>query len=159
MSLDFLGSNDDVVMCGDMNLMDHIDGEILLPEGWDDSWLVAAERDTGNGDATSCSKSEGSDCEKDGPCNGYTRDPLRNLMIQRQGVKRNRLDRVLCKLRNYSVSKAQLMGTQEIAPGVFPSDHFGLMVDLLPRSEPGPETSKSPGKVVFKRPGQKHNPF
>jgi endonuclease/exonuclease/phosphatase family metal-dependent hydrolase len=57
---------------------------------------------------------------------GYTRDTLANPMgrLGRQ-EKQQRLDRIL--FRGLNVLSVQLLGDQPFAPGLFPSDHFGLL--------------------------------
>jgi len=60
---------------------------------------------------------------------GYTGDSVRNPMI-RVKEKPVRFDRVLLRSKRWKATSIELIGTEEIAPGVLISDHFGLLAQL-----------------------------
>jgi len=119
-------------LLGDFNCLEEADAESLAGlsrGGWADAWPSAQLR-------------EGADAE------GLTYDPARNaLAAAKKGAAGGRLDRAF--LRGLSatgeeasgdavlVRRAWLLGAQPLAPsaghapaGLWPSDHFGLGVDL-----------------------------
>ncbi len=94
------------VFMGDMNLIAGVDEEPVLPSGWVDGWLA-------------CDKPES---------DGYTFDCERNALARKY---RTRLDRAYCRLGEvYRLATVELVGTAQIAPGLYCSDHFGLVVEL-----------------------------
>ncbi|CAK9048124.1 Tyrosyl-DNA phosphodiesterase 2 (Tyr-DNA phosphodiesterase 2) (5'-tyrosyl-DNA phosphodiesterase) (5'-Tyr-DNA phosphodiesterase) (TRAF and TNF receptor-associated protein) [Durusdinium trenchii] len=107
-----LKSADDVVFCGDTNINEAIDGEIRLPEGWKDPWILL------RGD-------EG----------GYTFDVERNSMMAevdswaRSNHARLRFDRFWIKVSNYAPVAIELLD-DPIQEKLWPSDHFALLLTL-----------------------------
>lgn len=64
---------------------------------------------------------------------GYTRDTGRNPMaaaLRNGDLVQRRIDRVLVRSPRLRPIRSALVGTEPIAPGVWPSDHFGLLVDV-----------------------------
>lgn len=61
---------------------------------------------------------------------GFTRDTLANAMARfgRSEVKRQRLDRILA--RGLRFEAVDMLGTEPIRDGLYPSDHFGLLARL-----------------------------
>ena len=112
------------LFAGDTNWDETTDGEVPLPDGWQDAWLV---------------KGDG------GP--GYTYDLKRNAMMS--GYLQKRLDRVFCRLSDFRVASFKMVGTKPVTrvdgsvatyvntwrgrsetKPVLPSDHFGVLVTL-----------------------------
>lgn len=94
------------VLMGDMNLMRGLDPEPVLPEGWTDAWRAAGRAES----------------------EGFTFDPERNPLADRGP---ERLDRVFLRLEGgWRLRSVDLVGTDEIAPGLMTSDHFGLVCDV-----------------------------
>ena len=119
------------IFAGDLNWDEATDGAPPLPPGWEDAWLVA-------GDGTE----------------GYTYDAKRNEMLG--GWLRKRLDRAFCKLEDFRVARAELVGTEPVTrpdgsratrvnefrgrrttTPVLPSDHYGLLVTIKPKKANG----------------------
>lgn len=115
------------IFMGDTNWDETTDGDVPLPEGWEDAWLT-------HGDGSK----------------GYTYDLRRNPMMG--GWLQKRLDRVLYNLTDFSVESIRMVGTEPVTrkdgsvvtyvneyrgrsetKPVLPSDHFGLMVTLKPK--------------------------
>jgi len=64
---------------------------------------------------------------------GLTRDSTRNRMIALLGeTKATRLDRIYSK-GVFQPTAVELVGTEPVAEGVFPSDHFGLCASFVRR--------------------------
>ena len=112
------------LFAGDTNWDETTDGEVPLPPGWEDAWLL---------------KGDG------GP--GYTYDLKRNAMMS--GYLQKRLDRVFCRLEDFRVASFEMVGTTPVTrrdgsvatyvnewkgraetKAVLPSDHFGVLVTL-----------------------------
>lgn len=115
------------IFMGDTNWDETTDGDVPLPEGWEDAWLT-------HGDGSK----------------GYTYDLRRNPMMG--GWLQKRLDRVLYNLTDFTVAGIKMVGTEPVTrkdgsvvtyvneyrgrsetKPVLPSDHFGLMVTLKPK--------------------------
>lgn len=101
------------------------DEERLIPGEWADPW-----RAVGVGD-------------------GWTVDTEVNRMRARRtaGRKRVRLDRILVRSADARPVRARLLGTRPIrgeSPDLWPSDHFGLHVELDARA-PAPEPRRAIG--------------
>jgi endonuclease/exonuclease/phosphatase family metal-dependent hydrolase len=66
---------------------------------------------------------------------GYTRDTTVNAMLARvKDDRHQRIDRVFLKSEAYGPSSIRMLGTEPIegtAGQVFPSDHFGLIAELV----------------------------
>ena len=121
-----------MLFAGDTNWDDEkdSDGDLarLLPPGWADAWEQLHPTQA-----------------------GFTYDATANAMLM--GRLRKRLDRVLCRLRDYEAAEIRMVGTQAL-PGVtyekqfrnggskrmpvLPSDHFGLVFTM--RRKPPPPT-------------------
>jgi len=122
---------EDLVFCGDTNIDEQVDGQVVPPLPWQDVWSTAHSRDP-----------------------GYTFDVKRNQMMAQQDVwarshnARLRYDRFWARLSYYEVGRCELLGTerlQDVSEPVWPSDHFGLLLELelkksgddaLPKSSP-----------------------
>ena len=116
------GGVGNVLFAGDVNWDDDGDGDLarLLPPGWVDTWQALHPTQAGH--------------TYDGPANAMLMNRLRK-----------RLDRVLCRLRDYEPAEVRMVGTKPL-PGVFydkqfrdggskrlpvlPSDHFGLVFTM-----------------------------
>lgn len=61
---------------------------------------------------------------------GFTRDTQANTMARlgRSEIKRQRLDRILT--RGLRLESVEMLGTEPISDGLYPSDHFGLLARL-----------------------------
>ena len=133
-SIEMLSLSNNVCLMGDLNLELEVDGEVVLPPPWYDAWLSLP----GNSHD-----------------NGYTWDPSINSM-NNDGSTKNRFDRVLCKLLDFTVHSMKVVGKKQLSPGVFPSDHFGLLTVLTLQGKSAghaslADTTKTKS-VVFKRP-------
>ncbi|KAJ4975366.1 hypothetical protein NE237_000472 [Protea cynaroides] len=114
-----------VIFGGDMNWDDKLDGEFPLPEGWEDPWLQLRPGE-----------------------NGWTYDTKSNQMLSGNRTLQKRLDRFVCKLRDFKISAVDMIGMEAI-PGlsyckekkvrkelqklvlpVLPSDHYGLLLTI-----------------------------
>lgn len=114
------GQPQDIVFCGDTNIDDRLDGHIEPPPPWTDAWLEVHAHDA-----------------------GATFDTERNGMVQaydswaRSTRARLRYDRFWLRPRGYFVTGVNLVGTEPLnVPGaapLWPSDHFGVLLDLQPR--------------------------
>ncbi|KAJ9136360.1 hypothetical protein P3X46_033448 [Hevea brasiliensis] len=125
---DFLKKNPNVIFGGDMNWDDELDGQFPLPDGWVDAWTELRPGD-----------------------NGWTYDTMSNRMLSGNRTLQKRLDRFVCNLRDFRISKIEMIGMEAI-PGlshikekkvskevmmlklpVFPSDHYGLLLTISGR--------------------------
>ncbi|XP_048230990.1 uncharacterized protein LOC8284181 [Ricinus communis] len=123
-----LSKNPNVIFGGDMNWDDKLDGQFPLPGGWVDAW---AELRPGE--------------------NGWTYDTKCNKMLSGNRTLQKRLDRFVCSLRDFKISKIDTIGKEAI-PGlshikekkvrkevkmlelpVLPSDHYGLLLTISAR--------------------------
>lgn len=123
----FLDKNRNVIFCGDMNWDDKRDGHFPLPDEWVDAW-------------TELRPSEA----------GWTYDTKSNKMLAGNRTLQRRLDRVVCKLKDFKISEIEMIGKDAI-PGlsyvkekrvkgqlkelelpVLPSDHYGLLLTISP---------------------------
>lgn len=113
-----LQDDGEVLFAGDMNWNDKRDGVLPLGAGWCDAWQKANPGSV-----------------------GFTYDMAANAMLVGRWPG-SRLDRVLCRLREWEVSRVQLVGTRPLCGKtyeftsrngvvrtlpVLPSDHFGLL--------------------------------
>ncbi|TXG46991.1 hypothetical protein EZV62_026285 [Acer yangbiense] len=124
-AIDHLEKNPNVIFCGDMNWVDKRDGQFPFPDGWVDAWteLMAGEI-------------------------GWTYDTKSNQMLSGNRTLQERLDRFVCSLRDFKISRIEMIGTEAI-PGlsyckekkvrreikklelpVLPSDHYGLLLTI-----------------------------
>lgn len=126
------GRGADIILAGDLNWKEQRDGALPLPPSWRDAWLQLHPGQP-----------------------GLTYDPQSNPMIGstwgggagagRRAQPGWRFDRVLCRLAAQQLQSLSMVGKQTL-PGVFfsrggdsatrlpvlPSDHFGLLVKLMP---------------------------
>ncbi|XP_071698691.1 uncharacterized protein [Rutidosis leptorrhynchoides] len=121
-AVDFLKSNPNVILCGDMNWDDKLDGEFPLPDGWIDAWSELKPNEI-----------------------GWTYDTKANPMLSANRKLQKRLDRFLISLRDFKVECINMVGTKaipevtylkqkkggkELELPVLPSDHFGLLLTV-----------------------------
>ncbi|ONI09927.1 hypothetical protein PRUPE_4G019000 [Prunus persica] len=124
-ALNLLNKNQNVIFCGDMNWDDKLDGQFPLPNKWIDAWEELRPEE-----------------------NGWTYDTKSNMMLSGNRKLQKRLDRFLCSLHDFRVSKIEMIGMDAI-PGlsyikekkvrteikklelpVLPSDHYGLLLTI-----------------------------
>ena len=113
---DFLTKqNDMAILCGDFNFSDTFMYQEKpenenIPSNWGDTWLEL-----------------GLDPQK-----GFTYDKNRNSFAKHSP---GRIDRI-CFLKNTPVSPTsiKLFGTEPFSPGIYPSDHFGLLAQFSVRA-------------------------
>ncbi|XP_073006257.1 uncharacterized protein [Typha latifolia] len=123
-AIKLLNSARNVVFGGDMNWDDESDGRFPLLDGWVDAW-TELKGDSGE--------------------DGWTFDTIANPMLKgRKSLLQKRLDRFMCKLRDFSLDSVEMIGLDPIpdlhavnnyrkmAP-VLPSDHFGLLLTICPK--------------------------
>ncbi|KAE8715152.1 SKU5 similar 4 isoform 1 [Hibiscus syriacus] len=124
-AINILQNNQNVIFGGDMNWDDKLDGQFPFPDGWIDAWreLRPAE-------------------------DGFTYDTKLNQMLSGNRSLRKRLDRFICKLKDFTISGVEMIGMEPI-PGlsytkeksyrqekkllelpVLPSDHYGLLLTI-----------------------------
>ncbi|XP_073005665.1 uncharacterized protein [Typha latifolia] len=115
-----LDSATNIVFGGDMNWDDGSDGRFPLLDGWVDAW-TELKGDSGE--------------------DGWTFDTRANPMLKGYRRLQKRLDRFMCKLRDFSLDSVEMIGLDPIpdlyavnkygkmAP-VLPSDHFGLLLTI-----------------------------
>ncbi|KAL0654210.1 hypothetical protein Bca4012_096901 [Brassica carinata] len=127
-AIEHLRANPNVVFGGDMNWDDKLDGKFPLPDQWVDVWEVLKPGDP-----------------------GFTYDTKANPMLSGNRALQKRLDRFFCRLDDYKLGGIEMVG-KEALPGlsyvkekrvrgdvkklelpVLPSDHFGLLLTLLPK--------------------------
>ncbi|XP_068656611.1 uncharacterized protein [Aristolochia californica] len=124
-ALDLLKESPNVVFGGDMNWDEKNDGPYPLHDGWVDAWANLKPGE-----------------------NGWTYDTKANPMLSGNRTLQKRLDRFLCKLRDFRISQIEMIG-QEAIPEisyikekkvrkevrklqlpVLPSDHYGLLLTI-----------------------------
>lgn len=123
----FLDKNENVIFCGDMNWDDKTDGPFPLLDGWVDAWTE---------------KRPGED--------GWTYDTKSNKMLTGNRSLQKRLDRFICKLKEFKINTVEMIGrdaipgatyvkkkrvkgvVKELSLPVLPSDHYGLLLTLCP---------------------------
>ena len=141
-SVKIISVYDNVCVMGDMNILDKVDGNVVLPSPWIDAWLSIP----GNTDN-----------------NGYTwdRNKIPFTSVLKRTVNSNsyqiRPDRVLCRLSDFKVKDMRIVGDKATKSGVFPSDHFGLftVIELVQNMKHNHDNSKklqTESEVYFNRP-------
>ncbi|KAK1556962.1 hypothetical protein Q3G72_015309 [Acer saccharum] len=124
-AINLLEKNPNVIFCGDMNWDDKLDGQFPFPDGWVDAWMELRAGE-----------------------NGWTYDTKSNPMLSGNRTLQKRLDRFVCSLHDFKISKIEMIGTEAI-PGllyckekkvrqekkklelpVLPSDHYGLLLTI-----------------------------
>ena len=134
-TLQVLSPYDNVCVMGDMNIKSgrtEVDGVVVLPSSWIDTWLSLP----GNTDS-----------------NGYTCGQSKNpfVALQRSGKAGNleaRCDRVFCKLSDFKVKEMRIAGDKLTKSKIVPSDHYGLFT-VIEQSE------NTEHKHVIKSPTEK----
>lgn len=121
----FLDENLNVIFCGDMNWDDKLDGGFPLADEWIDAWTELRPGEI-----------------------GWTYDTKSNKMLSGNRTLQKRLDRFVCKLKNFKVREIEMIGmdaieglsyikekkvkgqvTKLVLP-VLPSDHYGLLLTI-----------------------------
>lgn len=124
-ALNHLQRHPNVIFCGDMNWDESTDGSFPLFEGWLDAWTDLRGRE-----------------------NGWTYDTKSNQMLSANRPLQKRLDRFICKMKDFSFGGISMIGTEAI-PGVtylkekrvrnrmqtlelpvYASDHYGLLLEI-----------------------------
>ncbi|XP_030533376.2 uncharacterized protein LOC115742952 [Rhodamnia argentea] len=124
-AMDELGKHPNVILGGDMNWDDTLDGRFPLHEEWVDAWEELRPNE-----------------------NGWTYDTKSNSMLSANRTLQKRLDRFLCNLHDFKITSIDMIGREAI-PGltyckekkvrkevknlvlpVLPSDHFGLLLTI-----------------------------
>ncbi|XP_031284163.1 uncharacterized protein LOC116142892 isoform X2 [Pistacia vera] len=124
-AINLLEKNQNVIFCGDMNWDDKLDGRFPFPEGWVDAWTELRPGE-----------------------NGWTYDTKSNQMLSGNRTLQKRLDRFICNLRDFKISRIDMIGTEAIPClsyckekkvkkeikklelPVLPSDHYGLLLTI-----------------------------
>ncbi|XP_026392990.1 uncharacterized protein LOC113288236 isoform X2 [Papaver somniferum] len=120
-----LKGSPNVILGGDMNWDDKLDGQFPLPDGWVDAWIELNPGD-----------------------NGYTYDTKSNQMLSGNRTLQKQLDRFMGFLQDFKICGIELIGRDEL-PGlsyckgkkvkgklqklmlpVLPSDHYGLLLTI-----------------------------
>ncbi|KAL0442948.1 UNVERIFIED_CONTAM: hypothetical protein Slati_2017500 [Sesamum latifolium] len=123
----FLEKNQNVIFCGDMNWDDKLDGPFPLLDGWVDAWTELRPGDV-----------------------GWTYDTKSNKMLSGNRTLQKRLDRFVCKLKDFKISEIEMIGkdaipglsyikekrvkgqVKELVLPVLPSDHYGMLLTICP---------------------------
>ncbi|XP_030456899.2 uncharacterized protein LOC115677827 [Syzygium oleosum] len=124
-AMDHLGKHPNVILGGDMNWDDKLDGRFPLRDEWVDAWEELRPSE-----------------------NGWTYDTKSNSMLSANRTLQKRLDRFLCNLHDFKITSIDMIGREAI-PGltyckekkvrkevknlalpVLPSDHFGLLITI-----------------------------
>ncbi|KAF5176063.1 Tyrosyl-dna phosphodiesterase [Thalictrum thalictroides] len=121
----FLNNSPNVVLGGDMNWDDKLDGQFPLSDGWVDAWAALRPRE-----------------------DGYTYDTKSNQMLTGNKKLQKRLDRFFCNFHDYKIVSVDIIGTEAIPSlqyckekkvknevkklmlPVLPSDHYGLLLTI-----------------------------
>ncbi|TXG46993.1 hypothetical protein EZV62_026287 [Acer yangbiense] len=124
-AINLLEKNPNVIFCGDLNWNDKLDGQFPFPDGWVDAWT---ELRVGE--------------------NGWTYDTRSNQMLSGNRTLQERLDRFVCCLHDFKISRIEMIGTEAIPDllyckekkvkqvmrqlelPVLPSDHYGLLLTI-----------------------------
>jgi tyrosyl-DNA phosphodiesterase 2 len=127
-AMTILRDSPNVIFGGDMNWVDKRDGPPPLPSGWFDAWQQLHPGQV-----------------------GFTYDSKANLMLTGSRLQ-ERLDQIFCKLRDFEALTIEMVGTapipdltyikekkvkgvvQMLKLPVLPSDHFGLLLKVRPKS-------------------------
>eukprot|EP01012_Entosiphon_sulcatum_P068062 TRINITY_DN98058_c0_g1_i1.p1 TRINITY_DN98058_c0_g1~~TRINITY_DN98058_c0_g1_i1.p1 ORF type:complete len:268 (-),score=45.50 TRINITY_DN98058_c0_g1_i1:34-837(-) len=114
-----LGVADNAIFTGDTNIDEEgLPGrEPKISAPWQDAWLALGKKHE----------------------EGYTFDVETNSMVARydswaiENTARKRYDRFLVKLKDYEVESMEVVGTSAIGDHLFPSDHYGLVLTIVPK--------------------------
>lgn len=128
----------DAIFCGDTNIDEGWEGETapVLPLGWVDAWLeLNKTREPGS--PTASRDGTGSQrAQDDGKENGATFDVFTNGMVfhlnkfERERMRHIRYDRFFVKAPSYKLVSMEIVGNKPVAPLVYPSDHYGVVLTL-----------------------------
>lgn len=121
----FLDKSPNAIFCGDLNWDEKLDGPFPVSQDWLDAWTELKPGE-----------------------DGWTYDTKSNMMISGNRKLQKRLDRFLCKLKDFKISGIEMIGMDAI-PGasyikkkkvkgqlkeftlpVLPSDHYGLLLTI-----------------------------
>lgn len=86
-AINHLERNQNVILCGDLNWDDKLDGQFPLPEGWVDAWKELRPGE-----------------------NGWMHELSVNDRVQL------RQDRFICNLRDFKISRIDMIGILEAIP-------------------------------------------
>ena len=135
-AVQILAPHENACLLGDLNILDEIDGELVLPSPWIDAWLSVPGNTHSGGYTISQNTS-----------------PFASVR-QRNGTSSGRLDRVLCKLLDFEVKEVRVVGNKLTKSGILPSDHFGVFTVIRPseNTDKRRKTSQTKDELYFKRP-------
>lgn len=125
---------EDCIIMGDFSLIDAIDGQVHLAEGWKDAWLALP----GNTAET-----------------GHTFDPANNTLIKEKSLPSFRPDRIIYSTRRYKLDAMELVGTNvDPSIGLHISNHYGLLAtfSLLDNASFLPPKPPADVPCTFERP-------
>ncbi|XP_020086060.1 uncharacterized protein LOC109708656 isoform X2 [Ananas comosus] len=98
-----LNCSRNAVFGGDMNWDEHRDGQFPLPKRWVDAWTRLKPNN-----------------------NGWTYDTKSNKSLKGRKLLQKRLDRFVCKLRDFTLKDIKIIGNDAEPP----SDHYGLLLTI-----------------------------
>ena len=136
-ALQILDPYKNVCLMGDLNILDEVDGEVVLPSPWFDAWLSLPGNTHSSGYTVSQNTSPFASVRK------------------RNGTSKGRLDRILCKFSDFEVKEMKVVGNKLTKSGILPSDHFGVFAIIKPitRTNRRRKVSQTESEeVYFKRP-------
>ena len=113
-ALQILNPYKNVCFMGDLNILDEVDGEVVLPSPWFDAWLSLP----GN-------------THSSGYTFAHNTSPFASVR-KRNGTSKGRLDRILCKFSDFEVKEMKVVGNKLTKSGILPSDHFGVFAIIKP---------------------------
>ena len=121
-AISILSLYENVCFIGDLNILDEVDGVVVLPPPWFDAWLSIPKNTHKKGYTISDNTS-----------------PFTSVR-QRNETSEGRLDRILCKLSDFKVKEMKVVGDKVTKAGILPSDHFRVFAVIKPQQElPGGE--------------------
>lgn len=137
-ALEVLSPYENVCLLGDLNILDEVDGEVVLPSSWVDAWMSIPGHTHGGGYTISQNTSPFTSVRK------------------RNGTSSGRLDRIFCKLLDFDVKEVRIVGDQMTESGILPSDHFGVFAIIKPslyvKTNKQGRSFQTENQVYFKRP-------
>lgn len=135
-AMNLLTPYENVCLMGDLNILDEVDGELVLPSPWIDAWLSIPGHTHSKGYTISQNTS-----------------PFASVR-RRNGTSLGRLDRILCKLSDFKVKEVRVVGNKLTKSGILPSDHFGVFAVIKPiaKTNKPRKTTKTKDQVYFNRP-------
>lgn len=102
-AMKLLNCSRNAVFGGDMNWDEHRDGQFPLPKRWVDAWTRLKPNN-----------------------NGWTYDTKSNKSLKGRKLLQKRLDRFVCKLRDFTLKDIKIIGNDAEPP----SDHYGLLLTI-----------------------------